>query len=388
MRVCVRSILPAMFLGILLLISPARAYALAQPDDQPDQPDKLAGNQTTDRSSDRLDALIEQLASEHWLDRDLATREISISSEEFPLSTLEHALSNPNLTLEQSHRLRTICLDRFANSPKGGLGVSFGEVVIGAIEVIPVKANDDFPASKILNPGDRIAMIGSTVLTSSGDLRLQILSRTPDELLPALILRAGHYSERDLPLGAFDQLTGAAMLDPPTAQAALALRWDRLGLTTPQPDIIGSDLDAQVWVQTAMDTPAPADFNFQPTPYRDTVLTKSADNISPSLNPSRRVRGWKSLEHAGVFVRQSHTRFVQYQIRLLQAESRINTKLIAQIQHPRENQPPDQNPDQPPATSPDELANRLHDLQARQEIIEHALDQLETELLNIPSPAP
>lgn len=396
MRVCFQSNLSMLLLGIMLQISPARAYGSAQPDDQTgDQTGKQAGDQAdrrqSDRQSDRLTTLIEQLASEHWLDRDLATREISISSEEFPLSTLEHALSNPDLTLEQAHRLRSICIDRFANSPKGGLGVSFGEVVVGAIEVIPVKANDDFPASKILNPGDRIAMVGSSVLTSSGDLRLQILSRTPNELLPALILRAGQYIERDLPLGAYDQLTGAAMLDPPTAQAALALRWNRLGLTTSHRETIGNRLDAQLWLQTAMAQASPPDFNFQPNPYRDTIVTKAADNISPSLNPSRRVRGWKSLEHAGVFVRQSHTRYLQYQIRLLGAESDITNARITQIERTLNPPPQDLNANEHPSSVPtdtrEQLANTLHDLRARQETLTQSLEQLETELLNIPAQA-
>lgn len=331
-----------------------------------------------DASSDRLAELIDQLASEHWLDRDLAMRDLGLFDDEFSLEDLEHALTNPSLTLDQQYRLRALCAQRFADHPKGGLGVSFGSVVIGAIEVIPVDANDAFPASKILNPGDRIAMIDQMLLRSIDDLRVHILSRDPSELLPVLIYRGKKLIELDLPLGAYDRLTGAAILEPAIARDALALRWKRRGLILAKPDTIGLEITDEQWINTAFTKPTPDGFDSQRRSYQDARLAGTHSQANPDQNFLRRIRGWKSLEYAAQFMLQSRSRSLQARIAQHRIKRTIYTKLIAQIESKLEA------PTALDATTIDQLSDRLSELQSLSAAFLEKIERLESQ--SVPKP--
>ena len=203
------------------------------------------------QQTDRLAGLIDSLGSSSWAQRDQATLELAGLSDEIPLSQLEAALQDPSLTLEQRTRLYQACVLRFGVHPKGGLGVAFGKIQVGAIELQPIQNDPRFPASALLNPGDELAMIDNQIATSIFNIRAQILSREPGELLAATIIRADQVLHLDLPLGSFTQLAGAARLDPALVERALAARWERRGIVVPSHDVIGSTIDLDQWIGAA-----------------------------------------------------------------------------------------------------------------------------------------
>lgn len=241
-------------------------------------------------------ALVDQLESEHWLDRDQAMRELSAYADEFTLEQLEFFLADQTLSLEQRARLMQACAQRFGEHPKGGLGVSFGAISVGSIEVVPIPNNPAFPASEMLNPGDAIASVGGVMMTSSFDLRAQILSREPGEMLPVMVIRAGKLIEIDLPLGSFTKLSGAARLDPPMAKRALEIRWARKGIVIPPPDTIGSAITLEQWTQAVFPTDAPDDLQAQGRTLPAAMIAGIHRLIAIGQYAPRRLRTWKSLE--------------------------------------------------------------------------------------------
>jgi len=202
-------------------------------------------------AQDKTRALIDQLDSESWQERDLALVDLIDSDQLITLSDLESQIGNPNLSSEQRARLNLACLTRFASHPKGGLGVSFGDPRPNGVEVVPIANDPRFPASAMLVPGDAIIQVGDASVTTATNLRAHILSREPGDLLPVTILRGVHTLEMQLPLGAFTQLAGAARLDPIVAQRALELRWDRLGIAYIKTSTNGSSINEDQWIAAA-----------------------------------------------------------------------------------------------------------------------------------------
>ena len=253
---------------------------------------------TQAQSNDRARALIDQLGNISWLERDLATSELlnldKDEEHEISLEELEQYLMDPTLSLEARTRLAGVCLARFLKYPKGGLGVSFGSVTPGAIEVQPINNDERFPATAMLNPGDAIALVGDTMLIDSFDLRAHILSRAPGETLPATVLRNGEYLQMDLPLGSLEELTGAARLDDSLAWRALELRWARKGIVLETPDTIGQGINFENWIDAAFEqgiTPSPR----SPKGRLTTAIVGGVHQIvTTGLTRSRRVQLWES----------------------------------------------------------------------------------------------
>jgi len=194
---------------------------------------------------------IGQLDNPDWLMRDLATLELGELDPGISLETLEAYVHSNELSAEQQARLWLACLRRYSARSKGALGVSFGTIRVGAIEVQPIPPDDKFPATKVLREGDQIAMVGDRVIDGSFALRVEILSREPGELLPVTILRAERIIHIDLPLGSFDNLTGAVRMDSDLLTKAMSLRWERLGLKFPPRGTVGDGLDINDWRRAA-----------------------------------------------------------------------------------------------------------------------------------------
>lgn len=218
----------------------ACTQAIAQPDDSRNQ-----------RTQQLVNQLIDQLGAHAWIDRDIATLELASYAAELTLDDLEHALQDQTLSNEQRSRLVHACLERFKALPKGGLGVAFGTVRVGAVEVQPIENNPEFPASAMLIPGDAIAKVDGELLSSSSDLRAHILSRLPGEIIPVTIIRNKAIINLDLPLGSYSKLAGPAQLDDALAMRALELRWARKGIVISHPDEIGNAIDQERWAQAA-----------------------------------------------------------------------------------------------------------------------------------------
>ena len=235
-------------LGVMLFLGLVSAPARAQIMGDPQQPQAETTPQT---DSQIIAALIAQLDAEDWLSRDLATIELGELDPGITLEMLESYLALEGLSMEQRSRLELACLRRFALRPKGALGVSFGTIRVGAIEVQPIPESDEFPASKVLRPGDQIAIVGDRVIDGSLSLRIEILSRDPGQTLPVTILRGEEVLHFDLPLGSFGDLTGAVRMDPEMLSSALALRWSRLGIGQHHEKSIGEGITLNDWANAA-----------------------------------------------------------------------------------------------------------------------------------------
>jgi len=252
--------------------------------------------QASAQPDEHVRGLVDQLDSQSWLERDLATLDLANSLEEISLSDLEFYLGDMTLSHEQRTRLVLACQQRFQTHPKGGLGVSFGVIRVGAIEVVPIRNNPNFPASEMLNPGDVIARVGDEILMNSFDLRAQILSREPGEMLPVTVIRNGKPIKMELPLGSYGELTGAARLEPGIARRALAFRWARKGIVVPESNLIGSKISSDQWIAAAFPKGSAPDPR-SPRRQLATAMIGGAGRLIETglMTTPRRIKAWESI---------------------------------------------------------------------------------------------
>lgn len=238
---------------LLIPLLAGLAHARPQPERAMDEGAAPVEGVTDQARTDnrRVSELVAQLNDDDWLQRDLATIELGELDPGITLEMLERQLGDHRLSHEQRARLTLAAMRRFAQRPKGALGVSFGTIRVGAIEVQPIPVNPDFPASEVLLPGDLIAMVAERVIDGSYSLRAEIISRSPGETLPITVVRAERVLHLDLRLGSLEDLTGAIRMDTELLHNALALRWERLGLSQHARKSIGEGLDLEAWSDAA-----------------------------------------------------------------------------------------------------------------------------------------
>lgn len=328
--------------------------------------------------SDRARVLVDQLASEDWSQRDQASHELTNFDQEFSLEDLEFFLNDPTLSTEQRARVIQACSLRFRTHPKGGLGVSFGTILTGAIEVVPILNNPGFPASEMLMPGDAIARVDGDLLTSSFDLRAHILSKEPGETLSAVIIRNEQLIELELPLGSFTKLSGAALLEPGLAQRALELRWKRRGISIPDPEIIGSLITIDDWRSAAFpDQDPPTDELL--TSYFPTAMIGGIRRLIVMGNYApRRLRLWKSTEHFNSQIDRNQSQLVGSISRIQRVELALLQRWHDQIS--LQLSIPDDEHDKPIDREIDRatLQRRLDMILIEQTRIARAIEQLES----------
>lgn len=206
---------------------------------------------TPETDPEIIEEWIEQLGSDDWLMRDLATLELAELDPGITLETLEHYVQREDLSHEQRARLRLACLRRFALRPKGALGVQFGTIRVGAIEVQPIPPNPEFPASMILKAGDQIAMVGDRVIDGTFSLRAEILSRDPGSILPVTLIRDERVMRFDLMLGEYSNLTGGARMDSDLIALSLQLRWERNDVRIVEQGSVGDSITIEDWKAAA-----------------------------------------------------------------------------------------------------------------------------------------
>lgn len=256
-----------------------RPEAIArQPDEQPKPHEPT--------SPEAISEWINHLDADDWLTRDLATIELAELEPGISLEQLEIHITRPDLSDEQRARLHLACLRRFALRTKGALGVSFGTIRVGAIEVQPIPENPNFPASMILKENDRVAMVDNHVIDGSFILRAEILSRNPGDILPATIIRNDQVMHVELPLGSYEDLTGAARMDPQLLTTALRLRWERMRLIEPQTKSVGDAITIEDWSAAAF----PQDT--EPNAKKDTYRSPRGWLIGPDLPIDTRSTAW------------------------------------------------------------------------------------------------
>lgn len=284
--------------------------------------------QPTDARTQRMQKLLDQLDAPSWIDRDLATLELARFADELSLDDLENALLDPTLSHEQRARLVQACLVRYAALPKGGLGVAFGTVRVGAVEVQPIENNPDFPATALLIPGDAIAMVDRVILSNSSDLRAQILSRLPGETLPVTIIRNNTLIDLDLPLGSYTKLAGPAILDEALARHALELRWARKGIVLSQPDEIGTAINQDQWALAAFPVALKADPQNPGRRYPTAMISGARQSVLAGPNTfGLGVKTWESMQ---IYLERAQE--VSKQILRLQVQSLDSTLNVFELE--------------------------------------------------------
>ncbi|MBL4810106.1 MAG: PDZ domain-containing protein [Phycisphaerales bacterium] len=205
----------------------------------------------------RLVKLIKLLDDESWEVRERATRMIGDANEGFELAMLAEVIAKGStndpdrggLSSEAMSRLRIAARELFGQTPKAGLGVGFGAVRDGGVEISTVvKEVDRFPAAGMLMPGDLIVGADGRALTTSEELRAVILSHEPGQTLNLLIQRGEQVLDMDLPLGSYRLLAGAAPIGRGIADRAIAIRWARRGILISEGHRFGDHIRAEDWL--------------------------------------------------------------------------------------------------------------------------------------------
>lgn len=209
-------------------------------------------------SPERVEKLLDEREGLDWRSRWRIDLQLSSDDPNIELSDIEDVAQRRELTPEIRELLEVAALNRFrTETTKGALGVSFGATRPGHVEIQTIVGDGAFPAADMLKPGDVIVEVNGKQVGGSAHLRAEILSRQPGDTLPVLIQRDELAVARELPLGSYQNLTGAAMIEIDVLREALELRRERLGIDFPSPDTIGGAIDPQDWIDAAFpDGPA------------------------------------------------------------------------------------------------------------------------------------
>jgi hypothetical protein len=216
--------------------------------------------------------LVEQLGDADWAVRRQATDAL-MGLAVLPAGVIEAALDRDDLGEERRIRLTRVATARFRERPLGGLGVSFGAIAGGGVQINSVVDNGMFPASQILRIGDVIVMVDDRMIEGQDELRAEILSREPGSVMPAVIRRDRAVLDVGLPLGAYTDLQGAAALDEGIVVRAMRLRAARAGRLLDEPDTVGTGLTDGAWIDAAFPD------------GRDGDPAQPGDRTSPGVSP-------------------------------------------------------------------------------------------------------
>lgn len=259
MRSLGRTILPlAIALGVLAS-STVRGQD-ARPDTlRPDDKVPLAGQpagRALDREQDRIPAppaedladLVVRLDSTDVQTRLDATERLA-KSPAITLKQLETVLRAGPLSLEQRCRLLAAARRRFISEPRAGMGIqpdiNFGQHGVGLAGI-----QQDFPASKVLRPGDRIVSADGVPIDTWETIRAVIISRDPGDEIPVSIVRDGGTLNVTVKLGEFARLRQAG-IDSGLLEDAWILRSRSLQDPAKAP-VIESGLPVAAWAQSGL----------------------------------------------------------------------------------------------------------------------------------------
>jgi PDZ domain len=319
-------LIPALMQGLLIASSAHMSLAQAPKDT----------SVPTQRALDNLRDLVDRLDTGAWIERDLASTDLSLYSDEYTLADIELYLQDPTLSQEQHSRLMNACYARFIDFPKGGLGVAFGTIQPGSIEVDPIDRDPRFPASALLNPGDAIARVDGKFVRDSFEVRAQILSRQPGETLPVTIKRGTKLIEMDLPLGSFNQLSGPARMDPLIIARALAIRWERLGIISA---VTQSDATNKIGTNTTQESWTKAAFPDSVTPnpqtpsrrYPTAIVGGGIQQVDQVQNRRISTKPWESATQIIRRSIQFKGKFINQRYQIARAELNLELTRLDQI---------------------------------------------------------
>jgi len=201
---------------------------------QADAPNKQ--NERAEAADDRpeLAALVARLDDPALGARERASSDLQNRAEE-----LERFAENPEniarLSPEQRARVASVLRQRFFQSPRAGLGVSF-EPTPDNSGVRINRVLENFPVSDFLEVGDvlerarGIDLAGPQTTRATTTLRYAILSLEPGETLEVAVRRDGETVEMEIPTGSYAALGNPAAINARMLENAWRVRERRLGL--------------------------------------------------------------------------------------------------------------------------------------------------------------
>lgn len=289
----------------------------------------------------RLARMVILLDDQSWDVRQQAMRIIGDPNEGFELDMLSPLLERGDLSHEARLRLMQASRSLFAKTTKAGLGVGFGAVRDGGVEIRTVVRDvDQFPAAAMLIPGDLIIGAEGEPLTTSEDLRAKILSHRPGEKLNLLVQRTMNGNEQPrvldlaLPLGSYQLLTGAAPINARIADRAIQLRWDRQGISLPRKDQVGTQISVEDWLAAGYPE-EPGDF--QPSNLRrsPTVISSGSSRevfVGVGTVVRGRIEPWYNRSNAQVAIDQTRRIELSQQMNIARMQVQLFTGMIEQFE--------------------------------------------------------
>lgn len=291
-------------------------------------------------SNRRMDGLIGSLDDSSWIVREQSTRMLGDPNEGFELDMFADALERGDLSPEARLRLKIAARELFGQTTKAGLGVGFGAVRDGGVEIGTVVADvDRFPAAGMLVPMDLIVGAEGKPLTTSEELRAMILSHEPGETLNLMVRRGERVLDLDLPLGSYEFLKGAAPISPRVADRAIEIRWARRGISIPASNIAGSEISVDDWII--------AGYPEEPGSFRASNARRSPKLVSPGSGRDvfvgvgsvvrGRIEPWSNRSNASVAIVQARRielskqmNIARMQIQLLRGGAEVLTEQAGQ----------------------------------------------------------
>lgn len=176
--------------------------------------------------------LLDGLKARALSEREAAMEQLTARAD-VKLDAIDEALARPDLTPEQRQRLLRVAREKFNVSPRAALGVSFD---LGPQENVIQRPIENFPASKVLKPGDQIIEIDGWKLGRRASFRQVstarpfIISHDPGDVVPITVMRDGEEVKVQVELGRFDRLQMTMPIDDFELARAWNVReatWDR-----------------------------------------------------------------------------------------------------------------------------------------------------------------
>lgn len=204
----------------------------------------LIASQACGQNAELAERLVEELASDSFVARELAEGELQ-SDRSIRLEDLETQLRRDDLSAEQRMRLLKAASLRFATEPRAAMGINLSreatELGIGLEATV-----EGFDSAQKLRAGDIIAVIGEVPIRSLLDLQAAIISRSPGEVLPVEIVRGAERLTVEVELGSWSALSSPGGLPQPSIEAAWIYR-SRDYAGKGEPEIIDFDADSEAW---------------------------------------------------------------------------------------------------------------------------------------------
>lgn len=183
--------------------------------------------------------IVELLDADDWSVRQGAT-EMLAQDRAIGLRQLETILRNEDLSAEARLRLETIARERFMNSPRAAVGMSWQSQSSPRFGVVVASLEDGFDAARVLRVGDRIVEAQGRPVRDWDRFRAQILSNDPGEVFPVQVVRDGVTRSLEFKLGSYARLNSTRELEVGLLEEAWQVRASSF---TPEDEVSGATVD-------------------------------------------------------------------------------------------------------------------------------------------------